>query len=408
LYYRLNHHCSLVEGTARGAIYDFQSGKVHSINKSAAELIKECGGRKLTQDFFKNKEAVEFLESLCQLGLGSFYINNPGNLEYMPRNVEEEKLDFLWLELTSRCNNKCLHCYTASGPISTQRKSVSHERWLSLISEAAKAEASSIQLIGGEPLLYPLWRELVLRAENEGFDCIEIFTNGTLIDEETAHFFQEHKVQVATTIYADNAEIHDAVTQHPGSFDKTMRAIEKLLELHVPLRIASIIMKTNEQEVENIINLLDKLGVEVNPPDVIRPTGRGENSSLIPDSYTKEPIRPPFFTDEETFSRLHNYHNCLGGILAITAEGDVIPCIFARNQVCGSILTASLQEVISGEQLQECWHTTKDQVNKCKDCEYRYACHDCRPLAQGGDLEKRWLARPRNCSYDPYTGKWED
>ena len=58
--------------------------------------------------------------------------------------------------------------------------------------------------------------------------------------------------------------------------------------------------------------------------------------------------------------------------------------------------------------MQKCWHTTKDHVEKCKDCEYRYACNDCRPLAQGSDSGKRWLASSVDCLYNPYTGKWED
>jgi radical SAM protein with 4Fe4S-binding SPASM domain len=86
----------------------------------------------------------------------------------------------------------------------------------------------------------------------------------------------------------------------------------------------------------------------------------------------------------------------------------VIPCIFARNQICGNVLQASLPAIVNGEKMQNCWHTTKDKVEKCQDCEYRYACGDCRPLAQGSDSSKRWLACSSECSYNPYTGVWED
>lgn len=405
MYFRLQQYCTLVEGAARGAIYNFQTGKVLSINKSAVNIIKECYKRALDEE--EQQHWLPFLEKLCTMGLGCFYINPPNNITEKAATPEIIPLDFLWLELTSACNNRCLHCYTGSGP-ATISSSIPHERWLSLIKEAAALGATAIQLIGGEPLLYPGWRELVSAASSQGFKFIEIFTNATLINLDCINFFKTYNVNIATTLYADNATIHDSVTQNPGSFTKTMQAIQLLLDAKIPLRIASILMKANQNEADNILNLLNKLGVDPNPPDVVRPTGRGDDKDLLPDNYTIQPIRPPFFTDQQTFNNLHKYHGCLAGKLAITSDGNVIPCIFARNKVCGNVLSTSLTEVVSSQLLQEVWTTTKDCVNKCKDCEYRYACQDCRPHAQGSDPNKNWLACPIGCDYDPYTGKWKD
>lgn len=404
MYYRLHKFCVLVKGAQNGAIYNFQTGKVHSINQSAIKLLEE--EENISPLLDNNQEYLAFFEKLCQMGLGSFYLNRPEEKSNSRQTSPIQNLDFFWLELTPQCNNKCLHCYSSSSP-SCQESTVSLDRWLKLIEEGAACGASALQLIGGEPLLFPGWQELVIKAQETGFETIEIFTNATLIDEKCIHFFQEHNVSIATTIYAAREDIHDSVTRNPGSFTKTMGAITNLLKANIPLRIASIIMKENEREAENIVRLLEELGVEATPPDVIRPTGRGENKNLVPENYQKPPIQPPFYTDEESFIRMHNYHSCLAGVAAITSNGDIIPCIFARNQICGNILEKSFQEIIAGEALQKCWHTTKDLVKKCQDCEYRYACSDCRPLAQGKDWEKNWLASPPDCSYNPYTGEWE-
>ncbi len=411
MFYRLNHHCRLVRGAARGAIYDFQSGKVYSINRGAADILEACQNQAL-DDIFDitcpdNGHYLSFLDGLTAKGIGAIYSTEPPAVLEPP--VEQDvKLEFLWLELTGKCNNRCLHCYATSGPAVAETDRVPHDRWLDLIAEAKRAGADAIQLIGGEPLLYPYWRDLVLKAREEGFSFIEIFTNATLVDNSCVEFFKKHNVNVATTIYADNAVTHDSVTLHPGSFEKTMTAIKKILQAGIPLRIASIIMKTNENEAENIMKLCRDLGVEVVPPDVVRPTGRGDDKELLPSAYTKPPIRPPFYTDADTFAKAHCYHSCLAGKLAVTSDGDVIPCIFARNQICGNILSQSLSDVLNGHALQQCWRTTKDHVEKCKDCEYRYACTDCRPLAQGSDSAKRWLACSTGCPYNPYTGKWEE
>lgn len=407
MYFRLHNHCKLVAGAKRGAIYDLEKGKVVSVNEGAIKLLTACSKNEL-QDIIDmsaaDQPSIKFLQQLTEKGLGSIYFIEPEAKEDIP--MAEAKLEFLWLELTASCNNTCLHCYAQSGP-SEHKDHVAKERWLNLISEARSLGADAVQLIGGEPLMYPGWRDLIIRARQEGYEYIEIFTNATLITNDDIAFFKTNNVRIATTIYADNAAVHDKVTLQPGSFDKTLTNIKKLLAHGIVLRIASIIMKANEDQAENIMKLCAQLGVEVNPPDVVRPTGRGDDQAILPEKYTKLPIKPPFYTDMEAFFKAQQYHSCLAGKIAITASGEVIPCIFARNHSFGSIIQSTLAEIIAGEKLNKCWHTTKDEVERCKDCEYRYACSDCRPLAEGSDPEKRWLACSQGCSYNPYKGLWE-
>ncbi|HWR44491.1 radical SAM protein [Sporomusa sp.] len=412
MYFRLYNHCNLVEGAKCGAIYNLQSGKVLSLNQGALQLLKECQSNAL-EDIMdvsapQNHTYLKFLDDLIVKKLGSLYIMEPDPNDHV-QTVEPQKLDFLVLEVTSRCNNTCLHCYTTSGPCAHE-SSVPHECWLSVISEAHKSGASGIQIIGGEPLLYPEWRELVLKARQERFESIEIFTNATLITDSDVEFFKANNVIISTSIYAGNAEIHDKVTLNPGSFDKTMASIKKILASSIPLRIYSVIMKTNESEAENITNLCAELGLEGICPPAVRPVGRGNDEQLLPEKYTNKYIKPPFYTDQYAFAQAHCYHRTLAGNITIAYTGDAIPCIFARNHVCGSILTNSLIEILASEKLNQFWHTTKDHVEKCKDCEYRYACPDCRccPITQQGSDAKSWPACPTGCSYNPYTGEWAD
>ncbi len=411
MFYRLQKYCHLVPGANRGAIYNLQTGKVFSINKGAVHLLSQCEHTAvediLAPETEKSKPYLNFLDQISAMGLGSLYLDTPPETPAEPLPDQSPTLEFIWLELTSRCNNQCQHCYASSGPAVTD-DGVPHERWLALITEARQEGATGLQLIGGEPLLYPRWKELVQRAHSEGYEVIEIFTNATLIDDADIAFFQQYNVCIATTIYADNAATHDLVTKHEGSFAKTMSAVEKILAADIPLRVAAIIMKANEHEVDNIIKLCTDLGVYTAPPDVVRPTGRGDDHEILPESYTRPPIKPPFFTDPESFAKARKYHTCLAGRLAVPSTGEIIPCIFARSQVCGNILTASLKDVLHGQKVQNIWQTTKDQVAKCRDCEYRYACTDCRPHAQGSDPGKKWLACTKGCAYNPYTRKWDE
>jgi MoaA/NifB/PqqE/SkfB family radical SAM enzyme len=357
LYYQLQNHCALVEGRARGAVYDFKEGKVLSINKSAAEFLLKCRNEKISDiidaDLPQNEKYLKFLDSLSAKGIGSFYSvrQEGGSIEEKERRFLENdcqnppKLDFLWLELTNACNNRCLHCYSESSPVSS-KNSLPHERWLSLITEAKNAGATAIQFIGGEPLLYPKWKSLALKACEENYGLIEIFTNATLITDDDIEFFKAHNISIATTIYADNSHVHDAVTLNSGSFTKTMDAVEKILAKGVALRVASVIMRANEDQAENVLALCQRLGVEGGPPDVVRPGGRGSNDDILPLFYQKPPIKPPFQTDEISFFQARKYHSCLCGKIAVTTSGDVIPCIFARGRVCANVAAVPLADAL--------------------------------------------------------------
>lgn len=50
------------------------------------------------------------------------------------------------------------------------------------------------------------------------------------------------------------------------------------------------------------------------------------------------------------------------------------------------------------------WNIKKDDMTKCKDCEFRYICTDCRAYLEDPD---DIYSAPLKCGYDPYTGKWE-
>jgi len=53
---------------------------------------------------------------------------------------------------------------------------------------------------------------------------------------------------------------------------------------------------------------------------------------------------------------------------------------------------------------QEFIRLSKDHIEVCKDCEYRYACFDCR--VKTNDAENLY-AKSSDCFYNPYTGIWE-
>ena len=74
------------------------------------------------------------------------------------------------------------------------------------------------------------------------------------------------------------------------------------------------------------------------------------------------------------------YHDCLGGTIAITADGYLLPCPLLRNYVVADITITKLRNALRKKILKEFWEMTKDKIEVCSTCPFRYICHDCRAL----------------------------
>jgi len=214
-------------------------------------------------------------------------------------------------------------------------------------------------------------------------------------------------------LYSDNPLIHDRITQVPGSHKRTLHSLELLRKYGIETRVEMVVMKANQDTVEATLVLRKAMGYKGRNPDPLRPSGRGDSSVNQPDDihlvqygFT---LRPNFKASKEKIAHFRSGNPCLLGKLAITEFGDILPCIFAREHRIGNYAGLdSLCEVINSPRLQKIWHMTKDDVYVCRDCEYRYVCFDCRPLAEkvaNGRSDFQSAPYPR-CTYNPYTGQW--
>ncbi|AHF81187.1 SPASM domain-containing protein [Thermococcus paralvinellae] len=74
------------------------------------------------------------------------------------------------------------------------------------------------------------------------------------------------------------------------------------------------------------------------------------------------------------------YHDCLAGTLAITADGYALPCPLLRNFVVGDAKSESIKQLLRKKRLKNFWKLTKDNIEGCSTCPFKYLCHDCRAL----------------------------
>ncbi len=413
----LGRSCFLVKGVKRGAIYNLDSGDVYSIDESAMNIIAACENGALVSEIIAEnqsidrKEIVGYFHALEKQGLG-YFAEVDENIGKITLN-EPRPLEFIWLELTTRCNLQCEHCYIGENSTQQRAEVMSSEDWIRVLLESYKIGCRNVQFIGGEPLLHENLKELVLEARNTGYEFIEIFTNGTLMTQKDwKEFLLKNGVQVAVSVYGPSAEIHDSITHRPGSFNRTMQTIEFLSRYKIPLRVAMIVMRKNQDFIESTRNFLERnFGIKNFKYDLVRPAGKGCGTEQVSDKLLErhQMYNPSFpHCSRSTFERAKAGHQCFSREVCVTATGDVFPCIMERDIVLGNILNQSVENILGNEPALEIRRLNKDAIKTCKDCEYRYACFDCRPKASGNSPDKDLYAKPAECHYDPYEGVWNN
>lgn len=242
-------------------------------------------------------------------------------------------LEFLWLEITPRCNLHCQHCYVESSPWLKDPMIVD---WTSMLKQAYELGCRKVQFIGGEPMYNPHLEDYVIKARSLGFDFIEIYTNLTLLNAESLATFSACKVHFATSFYSLNKAVHDLITGIRGSFERTLNGIDKVMAEGLSLRIGIVEMDANEADIEDTIEFLVRRGVGRDQirTDKTRPVGRG--TDLTPAAGLEDTL----------------CGKCWQGTLCITPGGICYPCVFARHLEVGDVSSQPLVDIVSSKRLR--------------------------------------------------------
>jgi MoaA/NifB/PqqE/SkfB family radical SAM enzyme len=138
------------------------------------------------------------------------------------------------LEITHRCNLKCVHCYTRGNG---KDKELSFEQIDKILKEIHSRGCLWVLLTGGEPLLRKDFIEIYLKIKEYGFLPV-IFTNATLINEKIARLFAEYKpLFVEVSLYALGENRYKEIT-------RVNSEIRRSTLTEVELRLLSVVHPT--------------------------------------------------------------------------------------------------------------------------------------------------------------------
>lgn len=108
--------------------------------------------------------------------------------------------------------------------------------------------------------------------------------------------------------------------------------------------------------------------------------------------------------NQETFLESQQKNSCLNKKVSIDSSGEIRNCPSMPDSF-GSHHVVLLTDVVQTKNFTKTWDITKDSIEVCKDCQFRYVCTDCRAYLENPENKN---SKPLKCGYDPYNNLWED
>ena len=143
------------------------------------------------------------------------------------------------MELTFRCNLRCVHCYI---PDFSGRGEMTTGEITRILSEAADEGCLWMLLTGGEVLLRRDFEAIYRHAKRAGL-LVTVFSNGTLFDERIADLMAEYPpFGLEFTLYGLDDATYRKVTGFDGRWEKVDRAVRLAADRRLKLTLKAIAM----------------------------------------------------------------------------------------------------------------------------------------------------------------------
>lgn len=263
-----------------------------------------------------------------------------------------------------------------------------------------------IRFTGGEPLLHNDLFDL-LEYATKYFNHIELSTNALLLNEYSIKRLKEMNIIVQFSIYSLKDKIHDKITNVKGSYKKLINNIKLLSKYGIKFEANYIFTKYNENDFEEVKKFIHNYGGIIENPDIIRPCDKKIDkivSKKMENQLRKNKKYFAHFTTEQFYKNITG-NGCWKGLVIISSDYKVIPCVMARKIVLGNLKKDSLTNIINNEKTKYLWSLNRKFYEGCMDCEFKYACYDCR--AANLNVGMGLFTKSFDCLYNPKKGKWK-
>lgn len=402
----------MVDGLSATGIYDLYRGLFYRVTLEAGVFLRTLDGTLEISDL--PEEGRKFVEEVVEKNIAS-YAFEPVVKKYTSLQdvlCFKRPLRTSWIELTSKCNQICLHCF-----VGDQLNKIPHvpkEKVIEYIDELIEHGVRKIIISGGEPTIHPNLEEII---DYIGQSRVRISLLSNASHPHVTRFadcFIRNDVKLEIPLLGWH-KTHDQMTGIKGSFKRTVNAIEYFSQRGVKLTLGTTVTSLNIDDISKICSFAKQLGLKLAVDAVHKIGWAAKNHKVLVKTNmleilkfcqainqnlhqpTKQVIRIPnrlgkYVHDPTNYkivdikNYITEYRECGQKILAILSNGDVSPCILLRQQehMIGSLKTNTLKEILNRQTLQsklfdEQMHLAKLPI--CKNCEARFVCKGSCPAS---------------------------
>ena len=290
---------------------------------------------------------------------GRFYLNNPKGRAFLigllpelakstARRKKQEKEGlhvppFLIASIASQCNLHCAGCYARAGGgcgTTSGRTDMDASQWGNIFNQAARLGVAFILLAGGEPFLR--WDILELAGANPNV-IFPIFTNGTMLNQETIEFLDSHRNLIPILSIEGNAKETDT-RRGIGTHAQIEAAMAALKKRKILFGAAITVTRENMELVtrNDFVEALEKKGCGVTLYVEYVPAEAGTEDLVLTQSEIKQ-LQALCLELRKSFRRMvvlsfpgdeEEMGGCLAsgrGFFHINPTGDAEPCPFSPH-----------------------------------------------------------------------------
>ena len=170
-----------------------------------------------------------------------------------PRSVD--------IDITARCNARCLYCYHFDAP-GGDAADLPTSEWLTFFDELGRLGVMDVTLAGGEPFMREDLPELIDRIDANRMRFTILSSGALLTDDLAAHLAGTGRCNgVQISVDGSRAEVHDAA-RGTGSFAGAVRALHILQRHAIPSPVRVTVQHFNVDDLEaTAAFLLEDLGL---------------------------------------------------------------------------------------------------------------------------------------------------
>lgn len=292
----------------------------------------------------------------------------------------------LILIITEKCNLRCAYCLRGAA---MEKREIPFDILRDIVLRAYSLGYRRIGITGGEPLLYPHFREIVELLGKLRF-WVFLETNGYLLDEETLLYLKANlhdEFVMLTSLDSHEEKVNDALRGN-GAYSQCLKTVELIRSLDIKLVLNAVATGQNldtEEKVDEYIKLARSLGASQVYISAAVAQGRAANQSFLVTPAQRNMLR-------RVFDKTNFYDGYIGGHCALLNDDagrscgrlverhtaispqGIHPCVYQENITLGGL--QDFGQLMNDENLMESLNDLRRAAIADFHSEF-LCCQDC-------------------------------